>query len=223
MAVSKRSARRRSTPQPTDVDTESRILDAAHAVFLRKGTAGARMQDIAKEAGVNHALVHYYFRTKDRLAEAVFRRAALKLLPPAAAILSSELPLEEKVRRIVDHELTQLSDAPHLPGYLLSELNHHPERATQLVQTLTGLDPNRVGPQILTTLHRQITESVRAGTMRPISAQQFAVNLVSLCIFPFVGRPMLALVLGWKDGDFAKFIAERKRVLPDFFLAALRP
>ena len=223
MSVKKRPAPAGPPAAARDEDTESRILDAAHAVFLRKGTSGARMQDIAREAGVNHALVHYYFRTKDRLAEAVFRRAALKLLPPAAAILASDMPLEEKVRRVVDHELTQLSETPHLPGYLLSELNHHPERATQLLQALTGLDPARVRPQIFHTLEKQIAERVHAGTMRPISAQQFAVNLVSLCIFPFAARPMLALVLGWKDGDFSKFIAERKRVLPDFFLGALRP
>lgn len=223
MAVKKRPARRAARGAGRDDDTESRILDAAHAVFLRKGTAGARMQDIAKQAGVNHALVHYYFRTKDRLAEAVFRRAAVKLLPPAVAILASDIPLDEKVRRVIDHELTQLAETPHLPGYLLSELDHHPERATQLLQALTGLDPDRVRPQIFDTLQKQIAERVRAGTMRPISAQQFAVNLVSLCVFPFAARPMLGLVLGWKDGDFAKFIAERKRVLPDFFLGALRP
>ena len=214
---------RAAPPAVADADTESRILDAAHAVFLRKGTAGARMQDIAREAGVNHALVHYYFRTKARLAEAVFRRAALKLLPPAVATLSSDLPLEDKVRRLVDHYLTQLSATPHLPGYLLSELNHHPERGSQLIHALTGLDPDRVRPRVFDTLQRQIAERVRAGTLRPISPQEFAVNLVSLCIFPFAARPMLALVLGWKDGDFARFIAERQRALPDFFLGALRP
>src|SRR5262252_8977190 len=79
-----------------DRDTESRILDAAHRVFVRSGTAGARTQEIAKEAGVNSALLHYYFRTKERLAEAVFRRAAGQLMPAVIRILASDIPLDEK-------------------------------------------------------------------------------------------------------------------------------
>ena len=76
----KRPRRRRISTAPTrDGDTEQRILYAAHVVFLHRGTAGARMQDIASQAGVNQALLHYYFRSKDRLSEAVFRRAAAQL------------------------------------------------------------------------------------------------------------------------------------------------
>src|SRR5258705_12114381 len=71
----------KSSSQPRDRDTEQRILDAAHVVFLRRGSAGARTQEIAREAGVNSALLHYYFRTKDRLAQAVFQRAAMQLMP----------------------------------------------------------------------------------------------------------------------------------------------
>ena len=219
----KKASRRKAVPPAQDADTEQRILDAAHSVFLRAGTAGARMQDIAAEAGVNHALVHYYFRSKDRLAQAVFQRAAMKLLPPVVAILGGELPLEEKVRRVVQHELEQLLQTPHLPGYILSELNHHPERAGQLVQTLAGLDPARVRPAIFATLAAQIEERVRAGAMRPIAVEQFVANLISLCIFPFAARPMLKTLLGWSDADFARFVTRRREELPDFFLAALRP
>ncbi|HEX2778060.1 MAG TPA: helix-turn-helix domain-containing protein, partial [Gemmatimonadaceae bacterium] len=206
-----------------DGDTEQRILDAANTVFLRAGTAGARMQDIAAEAGVNHALLHYYFRSKERLAEAVFRRAAMKLLPPVVALLASELPLEQKVARVVEHELDQLRATPHLPGYLLSELNHHPERAAQLLQTLAGLDPERVRPAVFAVLERQIDEGVKAGRLRPIAVEQFIANLVSLCIFPFAARPMLMTMLGWSDAEFARFIDRRRGELPVFFLEALRP
>src|SRR5258708_8126114 len=87
-----------------DRGTEQRILDAANVVFLRRGTAGARMEEIAREAGVNQALLHYYFRTKDRLAEAVFRRAAQQLLPSLIEILSSPIDLEEKVAGVVQLE-----------------------------------------------------------------------------------------------------------------------
>src|SRR5678809_229341 len=99
-----------------DGDTEQRILDAAHRVFIRTGTAGARTQEIAKEAGVNSALLHYYFRTKERLAEAVFKRAAGQLFPAVIRILGSDLELEEKVDRVVQVELQHLSKAPYLPA-----------------------------------------------------------------------------------------------------------
>src|ERR1044071_2972837 len=81
-----------------DRDAEQRILDAAHTVFIRRGTAGARMQEIAREAGVNSALLHYYFRAKDRLAAAVFLRAAGELFPAVIAILTSAQSFEDKVR-----------------------------------------------------------------------------------------------------------------------------
>src|SRR5262245_51674400 len=95
----RRRAASRVSPQRHDGDTERRILDAAHRVFLRRGTAGARTQEIAKEAGVNSALLHYYFRTKERLAEAVFRHAAAQLLPNAVRILGSDAELEVKVEQ----------------------------------------------------------------------------------------------------------------------------
>src|SRR5438045_3749059 len=115
---------RRQSPS-RDGDTEQRILDAAHTIFLRSGTAGARMQDIAAEAGVNQALLHYYFRSKERLSEAAFRRAAGQLLPRVIAVMASDVEIEEKVARVVELELDHLSRAPYLPGYIISELTHH--------------------------------------------------------------------------------------------------
>src|SRR3954471_22137732 len=105
-----------------DGDTEQRILEAAHAVFVRHGTSGARMQDIAAEAGVNQALLHYYFRSKERLSEAVFRRAAPQPLPRVIEAMASELPIEDKVARVVEIELDHLLRVPYLPGYIISEL-----------------------------------------------------------------------------------------------------
>jgi TetR/AcrR family transcriptional regulator len=202
--------------------TEQRILDAAHVVFLRRGTAGARMQDIAEEAGVNQALLHYYFRSKDNLARAVFRRAALQLLPTVIQLLGSDVPLAEKVERVVDLELQYLSKAPYLPGYIISELTYHPDRARQLVAALTGMTPADVRPQVVNTLRRQIEAEVASGVMAPIAPDQFIVNLMSLCIFPFAARPMLMAMLGLDDRGFERFIGRRRAELGNFFLKALR-
>src|SRR5258707_13595398 len=142
----KRLKRTRLAKKPArkDGDTERRILDAAHAGFVRRGTAGARTQEIAREAGVNSALLHYYFRTKARLAAAVFQRAASQLLPAVIGVLGSDAALEEKVAQVVEIELRQLTKTPYLPGYILSELTHHPERASQLFASAAGAAPSDV-------------------------------------------------------------------------------
>ena len=206
-----------------DQETEQRILDAAHAVFVRRGTEGARMQEIAEEAGVNKALLHYYFRSKDRLAEAVFLRAGRRLFPSVIATLLSDLTLEDKVRRVVEIEIDNLSASPFLPGYVLCEINHHPERVGQLAGALAGQPVEGFGRGIAAGLQAQIDAQVDAGTMRPIPAEQFMANLLSLCLFPFAAQPMLRAVMGWGPDGFERFTAERKRTLADFFLNALRP
>jgi AcrR family transcriptional regulator len=206
-----------------DGDTERRILDAAHSVFVRRGTAGARMQEIAKEAGVNSALLHYYFRSKTRLAEAVFHRAAAQLFPPVIEVLGSDRSLEDKVGAIVDIELDRLSRTPYLPAYVISELAHHPERIHQLISALTGAQPDALGRRLLRVVGEQIDAEVRAGRVRPIPPEQFLVNLLSLCIFPFAARPMIGALMGLDDRAFARFIRERREALPAFVLNGLRP
>ena len=214
------SARRASR---VEADTESRILDAADRVFVRAGTAGARMQEIAREAGVNTALLHYYYRTKARLSEAVFLRAAGELLPAVIGIRTADLPIDEKVARVVEVELTTLMRRPYLPAYIISELAHHPERMRQLLATLTGQPLAMTGRRLLVVLDAQLRAEARAGRMRRIGAEQFVVNLLALCIFPFAARPMLGAILGFDDAAFADFTRHRRRDLPGFFLRALRP
>jgi AcrR family transcriptional regulator len=215
--------RRRTTRLARDERTEARILEAAHAVFVRRGTAGARMQEIAHEAGVNQALLHYYFRGKERLAEAVFRRAAGELLPRVIDVLGSDATLEEKVSRVVELELDHLLRAPFLPGYLISELHHHPERVPQLIPAMTGLWPGDISSKVLVKLKAQITARVDAGTMDAITPDQFVVNLLALCVFPFAARPMLMALLGLDRQGFDRFIGRRRTELTPFFLKALRP
>jgi AcrR family transcriptional regulator len=226
-AGKRKSARtRRVAGRPATVKeaaTEERILAAARAVFLRHGTAGARMQEIAAEAGVNQALLHYYFRTKERLSAAVFQQVASRIFPALAQTLGAEITLDEKIDRLIEIYLDNLSQNLFVPGYLISELHHHPERVQQLLSGTMGADPKTVIPALLKTLERQISERVRDGTMRPIKPHQLVINLVSLCLFPFAARPMLSIVFGMDDAAFMRFIEQRKKELPDFFRAALRP
>lgn len=221
--VKRAAAKRTPRPSGRDRDTEQRILDAAHTVFVRRGTAGARMQEIAEEAGVNKALLHYYFRNKNRLAEAVFRRVATGLLARAGAILGGDDDLETKVRRIIGLYLDQLTRTPYVPGYIIGELTQHPDRAHQLLDAVRQFRDEAHAPDFIAGLARQLRAEARRGAIRSIPVEQFIVNLVSLCIFPFAARPLVATVLQLDARGFARFVDERKRTLPVFFLNALRP
>jgi len=205
-----------------DLDNRERILDAAKGAFMDRGTSGARMQEIADAAGVNKALLHYYFQNKDTLARAVFHRELRNLVQPVLQTLASGLPLEEKVRTVVGLYSEKLSSFPQMPGYVLAEMHFHPERLEEFVTSLTDVAPEVMGRNVFETLGRQIDAAVAEGRMRPLPPRQFMVNLMSLCVFPFAARPLLALVAGGAE-EFDTMIAERRDSLADFFLGALRP
>ena len=206
-----------------DGDTENRILHAARTVFIRRGTSGARMQEIAEEAGVNQALLHYYFRSKERLSEAVFSEVAGRMFPAIIQILGGDDAIEKKVSDVVATYLDTMSRSPFLPGYLISELHHHPERVPQLIKGVAGIEVSTALKPVLEKLNRQISAEVKAGRMRRISAQQFMANLISLCVFPFAAQPMLRAAFGLDEDGFAEFIATRRKELPQFIMNALTP
>ncbi len=199
-----------------DRATRERILSAAHRVFVRRGTAKARTQEIATEAGVNKALVHYYFGTKALLADTVFIAAAAELMPRIFGIVASEtLSLDEKVHRVVREQIDFHSARPYLAGYLMVEAHTEPERLRHLLPP-TGAVP-------LSVLRRQLADGAASGAIRRISAEDFVVNLLSLCVFPFVARPILERVIGLEGERFQAFSHNRRNELADFFLAGLRP
>ncbi|HET6567907.1 MAG TPA: TetR/AcrR family transcriptional regulator [Rhodothermales bacterium] len=196
-------------------DTQRKILDAAQSVFVRSGFHGARMEEIAREAGINKALLHYYFRTKEHLFQMIFASVARRMFPRLSGILNGEDEIEEKVEQVMATYMDFLERHPNLPGFVINEMNRREERLQQFVGSL--------GPLRLDRLTAQIEARVAAGTMRPVTTEMFMVNLVSLCLFPFIARPMLGAILGLKDERFDEFIEQRKRELPAFFLNGLRP
>ncbi|MBK6489888.1 MAG: TetR/AcrR family transcriptional regulator [Gemmatimonadetes bacterium] len=205
-----------ATAAGTDGASRDRILAAAHRVFRRQGTSKTRTQEIADEAGVNKALVHYYFGTKEALADAVFAAAAAEFLPTVFAILGdAELSIEDKVRAVVREQLDFHGAHPYLAGYVVSEAHTQPER----VQTIM----RRAGTAPLGVLRRQLAAAAAAGEIRRISAEHFVANLMGLLVFPFVARPLFEVIVGLDADRFPAFVEARKRELPAFFLAGLRP
>jgi AcrR family transcriptional regulator len=199
-----------------DKNTEQRILEAAKQVFVRKGMAGARMQDIADEAGINKALLHYYFRNKEKLFEMIFMEAASKLFPRINQLFTAELPLFEKIERFCHEYIDIVKGNPYLPLFVLNEINQNPEQF--LKKFWKG--EHKPNP---TFLLNQIAEEVRKGNIRPIHPANLMINLVSMTIFPFMAKPMLEANLGITDEQFNAFIEQRKKEIPAFIISALRP
>lgn len=204
-------------PEPAeDASTPDRILDAAHRVFLRRGTAGARTQEIAAEAGVNKALVHYYFGTKEALADAVFQRVASTFLPSLFGVLSApELTLEERVRRVAERQVAFHRSHPYMAIYLLGEIHTAPERLDSLV--------GRHGRPSLAPLQTQLDAAAAEGTIRPITVSEFMVNLMSMLVFPVVARPMIRHIVGIGEAEYDRFLDQRAEQVVTFFFAGLRP
>ncbi len=223
MAATKTRVKTPATAKSGDGETERRILDAARTVFVRRGSGGARMQEIAEEAGVNQALLHYYFGTKDGLALAVFRESAAKLFPGILRILSSDASIEARVERVVHHYLDTLRAHPFLPGFVLGEMNFNPERMVALASELVSAGVPDAPRRALAVLGRDLALRAKRGDFRLITAEQFVVNLASLCVFPFAARPMLAHFIGLDSADWERFLDVRRADLPQQILNTLRP
>ena len=137
--------------------------------------------------------------------------------------LGSDLSIDPTVEQLVGVYLDNLSRNPFLPGYLISEVHHHPDRITGMFSAALGAAPRGVMAPLLVKLGLQIDAEVAAGTMRPIAPDQLVLNVLSLCIFPFAAPPMLRVAFGMDDDAFARFIEQRRTELPTFIRNALRP
>ncbi len=162
--------------------TEQKIVEAAKKVFLEKGFDGARMQHIADEAGINKASLHYYYRSKERLFDKIFADAFMEFLPKIGRIMNSNIDFFDKIKAIVEHYINILSHNPHLPVFVLYELNRRPEKLLEMLKT-TGVEPQQL--KII------IDREVAAGRIFEIDFVNLIVNILSLCIFPFVGKPII--------------------------------
>ncbi len=208
--------------QDRDSETEARILRAARTVFIRRGTAGARMQEIAEEAGVNQALLHYYFRSKERLAATVFREAAAKLLPAVIGVFQSDLPIAAKIERFVHIYIDTVRQSPFIPGYIVAEMHHHPERLTAMIDA-EGVKPSAVVAPLRKKLAAELDAAAARGDIIGISPENFLLSLVGPVVMPFVARPALRIALDIDDPEFEHLLDERREMLPKMIFNSLRP
>lgn len=195
--------------------TEDKIFEAARDVFHEHGYGGARMQEIADRAGINKALLHYYYRSKDKLFEAVFHVSAMRVIPQIIGVITAEMPLREKIEQLVHTYIDQLVANPHVPGFVIQELRRNPNRLRQFMGKLAS--------DKFAGLSQDIEEAVARGEIRPIEPAHLLANIVGLCVFPFIARPMLQTVVGFDDAAYNAFLEARKQEVTAFILNALEP
>jgi len=197
-----------------DTSVELKIMDAARDVFHHRGYDGARMQEIADAAGINKALLHYYYRSKEKLFDTLFLEAISRIMPRIIDILQEDIPLEDKIRKFVESYIDLLLANPYMPGFVIRELSSRPERLQHIFSKLKGPDHLRI--------IEQYDEGVRDGRYLPISGEQFAVTLVASCVFPFVARPVVQFVLQKSESEYQKFLVQRKTAATTLLLNAIR-
>ena len=198
-----------------DRQTEEIIFEAATEEFIHKGMDGARMQEIADRAGINKALLHYYYRSKEKLFNAVFEKLSGQIFKKFAPVLDDNLSFEEKIRFFYREHLEILRKNPRLPAFILNEMNRNPEWMKKLI---LKIDIPKVWER-LESLHKEDFE--RYHITRD-NFPQLMTSIVALSVFPFAARGIFSTILESMGYDFDDYIEKRKIYAADFVINALR-
>ncbi|MFH6983903.1 TetR/AcrR family transcriptional regulator [Marinoscillum luteum] len=188
-----------------DVQTEKLIKDKAKVLFFQKGYLNATTQEIADEAGVNRALIHYYFRSREQMMDTLLDEALVEKKEKVRKILTADLPFREKIANyietMVDHGLTY----PYLDNFIISETARYPDKVRAFC--------SRDSIKSTDLIQEQLEEEIAAGRMVPISPQDFMVNLAALCNYPILAKPVLKTIYGMTDTTYREFLNERKQTI----------
>lgn len=200
---------RKKTIEP-DITTEEKIKEAARKVFMKKGYAGTRTRDIAEEAGLNLALLNYYFRSKEKLFEIVMMEKVQKLFGIIAPILNdNSTTLEKKIEVAAGNYIAMLMENPDLPLFVMSEIRNNPERFASKVQAVKLIQESH--------FVKQIKEK------RPdINPLHFVISLLGMILFPFIAKPVLQDAGNLTPKGFQNLMEERKALIPLWVKAIMK-
>ena len=185
---------------------EQLILIAAEQEFLCKGYDGARTTSIAKAAGVTHAMLHYYFRTKEQLFERIvdekFKIMSKSML---AALGESSLPIVERIKEGISSHFDFIAQNPNLPRFIINEIISRPERYKILHERV-----GKIVDTIYKNLQKEINEAAKRGEMEQINVKMLFISIMSLNIFTFVAYPFMQPLMGKLMENREEFLANRK-------------
>ncbi|MDO5522819.1 MAG: TetR/AcrR family transcriptional regulator [Bacteroidia bacterium] len=185
-----------------ELTTEQKIIDAARKIFTQKGYAATKTRDISEAAGINLALLNYYFGSKENLFKLIVLEKFKEMFGLLNPVLSDEnVSLEEKVKTLVDYYTNLLSENEDLPIFVLSELKNNERIFDDILQ-------------MARTISQPVIEKQLKEKGIVLSPANFVINIISLTIFPFVAKPMLISSGIVEENDFAAFIEKRKQEIP---------
>ena len=197
-----------------DISTEERIKAAARKVFHQKGFAGTRTRDIAEEAGINHAMLNYYFRSKEKLFEMVMMETMAQFFKGVNLMLNDEsTSLDEKIDLIVSNYVDLLLKEPELPTFILNEVRPNPQAFVEQNPIKEALT--------LSVLTRQYAEAVARGEITEPNLIQAILNVIGLVIFPFIAKPILTSIINIPEEQYKALMLQRKTLIPQWIKAML--
>jgi AcrR family transcriptional regulator len=176
---------------------------------------GARMQDIANHAGINKALLHYYYRTKDHLFNAVFEKIAGNMFAKFAPIFDENLSIEDKIRFFFREHIAFMQKNPRLPSFVLNELHRNPDRIKKLIQ---NIDINK----LWTTIETQNKEELLKYNITRETIPQLMTSIAAMSVFPFAAKPIISSIMEKMGYSFDDYIEERKEYAADFVIKAIK-
>lgn len=195
-------------------NTELEILKAAKEVFQEKGMAGSRMQEIADKARINKSMLHYYYRSKQLLFEAVFKNAFRLLAPQLNKVLNDDSELFDKIRNFTNNYIAFVMAHPYLPNFVIQELNKNPD-------FIERLRSEKDFPTI-EKFKIQVEDAITRGIIKPVEAEQLFINIISLNIFPFIAAPLLQGLINTGGKEYSKIMERRKIEVADFIINSIR-
>ena len=198
--------------QADDHTTEKKIKRAAKVIFHQKGFAATRTRDIAQEAGINLALLNYYFRSKEKLFDIIVLESLQEFRQFIMVVINDEkTSLASKIETMVSNYIDLLLAQPDIPLFILGELRNNPQG---LIEKMTPKEPF-----MKSAFARQFKQAVKVGKIIPIHPLHYLMNLIGMIVFPFAGRPILKTVGNLKEEDFNALMQQRKVLIPKWLKA----
>lgn len=200
----------------TNNDVKDRILDVARKLFIEKGYKGTSIRDIAATSETNVAMVNYYYHSKYNLFEYIFEESLNELVKRVFPILESDLPIFELIEKWVDSYYETLMEYPQIPLFILNEISQHPERLTE---RFSRVEPHDIFAKISLRLENEIAQ----GNIKETSPLDFMLNLLSLCVFPFIFGSLAIRVAEKSTEEYHQVLVKHKEHVKRFVINAIRP
>jgi TetR/AcrR family transcriptional regulator len=189
----------------SEVQTEQLIQDTAKKLFFEKGLMKATTAEIAKEAGVNRALIHYYFRSREHMMEILLEDAMTDKRDRVRSILATDMPFREKISKYIETIIGFGLQYPYLENFIINETNRNPDIFKQYCTNIKVKSTEMI--------REQLEEEIKNNKLAPITPEHFLVNVIALCNYPLHAKPILQTIHGMSDDAYKTFLIERKRVI----------